>query len=72
MKNKKNNVLTNNPLINLEDSDNEEFEKLQKKRKWTDEAIFRNTCEKKTKTNTFINDTVRTAFHKKFLFKYIH
>ncbi|KEG01597.1 hypothetical protein YYE_03695 [Plasmodium vinckei vinckei] len=72
MKNKKNNVLTNNPLINLEDSDNEEFEKQQKKRKWTDEAIFRNTCEKKTKTNTFINDTVRTEFHKKFLFKYIH
>ncbi|CRH02983.1 cell cycle control protein cwf15, putative [Plasmodium relictum] len=73
MKNRKNNVLTNNPLINLEDSsDNEDSEQNIKKRKWTDEAIFRNTCKKKEKTISFINDTVRSAFHKKFLFKYIH
>ncbi|SBT70472.1 pre-mRNA-splicing factor CWC15, putative [Plasmodium malariae] len=73
MKNKNNNILTNNPLINLEDSsENEESEKNKKKRKWTDEAIFRNTCEKKEKKVSFINDTVRTSFHKKFLFKYIH
>ncbi|CAG9483524.1 pre-mRNA-splicing factor CWC15, putative [Plasmodium vivax] len=76
LQSKKNNVLTNNPLINLEDnnSDNEEGEGegASRKRKWTEEAIFRNTCEKKEKRSTFINDTVRTAFHKKFLFKYIH
>ncbi|ANQ06120.1 Cell cycle control protein cwf15 [Plasmodium coatneyi] len=73
LQSRKNNVLTNNPLINLEDnSDNEEGEGLSRKRKWTEEAIFRNTCEKKEKKITFINDTVRTAFHKKFLFKYIH
>ncbi|CAD50972.1 hypothetical protein C923_01905 [Plasmodium falciparum UGT5.1] len=72
LKKKKNNVLTNNPLINLEDSsDNDEVS--TKKRKWTDDAIFRNTCEKKEKkTPSYINDTVRSAFHKKFLFKYIH
>ncbi|CAA9986604.1 cell cycle control protein cwf15, putative [Plasmodium knowlesi strain H] len=73
LQSRKNNVLTNNPLINLEDnSDNEEAEGMSRKRKWTEEAIFRNTCEKKEKKITFINDTVRTAFHKKFLFKYIH
>ncbi|GAB64852.1 cell cycle control protein cwf15 [Plasmodium cynomolgi strain B] len=73
LQSRKNNVLTNNPLINLEDnSDNEEGEGMSRKRKWTEEAIFRNTCEKKEKKSTFINDTVRTAFHKKFLFKYIH
>ncbi|VWU50413.1 pre-mRNA-splicing factor CWC15, putative [Hepatocystis sp. ex Piliocolobus tephrosceles] len=72
MKNKKNNVLTNNPLINLEDSSEDELKQAQKKRKWTEETIFRNTCEKKEKKNHFINDTVRTAFHQKFLFKYIH
>ncbi|KJP87861.1 hypothetical protein AK88_02465 [Plasmodium fragile] len=73
LQSRKNNVLTNNPLINLEDnSDNEEGEGMSRKRKWTEEAIFRNTCEKKEKKITFINDTVRTAFHKKFLFKYIH
>ncbi|SPJ09656.1 cell cycle control protein cwf15, putative [Plasmodium sp. DRC-Itaito] len=72
LKKKKNNVLTNNPLINLEDnSDNDEVN--TKKRKWTDDAIFRNTCEKKEKkTPSYINDTVRSSFHKKFLFKYIH
>ncbi|EUD65257.1 hypothetical protein C922_04386 [Plasmodium inui San Antonio 1] len=73
LQSRKNNVLTNNPLINLEDnSDNEEGEGVSRKRKWTEEAIFRNTCEKKEKKSTFINDTVRTAFHRKFLFKYIH
>ncbi|SBS80389.1 pre-mRNA-splicing factor CWC15, putative [Plasmodium ovale] len=73
LKKKKNNVLTNNPLINLEDSsDGEDAEENRKKRKWTDEAIFRNTYEKTEKKSAFINDTVRTAFHKKFLFKYIH
>ncbi|GAW79364.1 hypothetical protein, conserved [Plasmodium gonderi] len=74
MKSKKNNVLTNNPLINLEDNsdDDEQSKNIARKRKWTDEAIFRNTCEKKGKKSTFINDTVRTSFHKKFLFKYIH
>lgn len=74
LKKKTNNVLTNNPLINLADSDEENSDLKLKKRKWTDDAIFRNTCEREPpkKKLTFVNDSVRSAFHKKFLFKYIH
>lgn len=74
LKKKTNNVLTNNPLINLADSDEEISTQNSSKRKWTDDAIFRNTTERddKKKKLTFVNDSVRSTFHKKFLIKYIH
>ena len=43
------------------------------KRKWNDDVVFRNQArgapEKKGKT--FVNDTIRNDFHKRFLAKYI-
>jgi len=43
---------------------------LQKK--WTEETVFRNQCHGEPKPKPrFINDTVRSDFHKKFLSRYV-
>lgn len=43
---------------------------LQKK--WTEETVFRNQCHGEPKPRArFINDTVRSDFHKKFLSRYV-
>lgn len=43
---------------------------LQKK--WTEETVFRNQCHGEPKPKArFINDTVRSDFHKKFLSRYV-
>ena len=59
--------MTTNPLLNDEPMG-------AVKRKWNDDVVFRNQArgapEKKGKT--FVNDTIRNDFHKRFLAKYIH
>mmetsp|Transcript_31246 Transcript_31246/g.96735 ORF Transcript_31246/g.96735 Transcript_31246/m.96735 type:complete len:149 (-) Transcript_31246:51-497(-) len=59
-------ALTTNPLLNDNPSG-------AVKRKWNDDVVFRHQArgapEKKGKT--FINDTIRNDFHKRFLAKYI-
>lgn len=59
-------ALTTNPLMNQDASG-------AVKRKWNDDVVFRHQArgapEKKGKT--FINDTIRNDFHKRFLAKYI-
>ena len=60
-------AMTTNPLLNDEPMG-------AVKRKWNDDVVFRNQArgapEKKGKT--FVNDTIRNDFHKRFLAKYIH
>ncbi|KAJ1628273.1 protein CWC15 A [Pavlovales sp. CCMP2436] len=42
------------------------------KRRWDDDVVFRNQARKPEKNEPiFINDTLRTEFHKRFLKKYI-
>lgn len=42
------------------------------KRRWDDDVVFRNQARKPEKSEpTFINDTLRTDFHKRFLKKYV-
>ncbi len=44
----------------------------QIKRKWNDDVVFRNQSRSEPeKKKRFINDTIRSDFHKKFLWKYI-
>lgn len=56
-------VLTGNPLLNFGP---------QIKRKWNDDVIFKNQANDEPKLKKrFINDTIRSDFHKKFLYKFI-
>ncbi|KAK1386348.1 Pre-mRNA-splicing factor Cwf15/Cwc15 [Heracleum sosnowskyi] len=54
-----------NPLLNNATSFNV-------KRRWNDDVVFKNQIRGETKTSKrFINDTVRSDFHRKFLQNYI-
>ncbi|KAF5730451.1 hypothetical protein HS088_TW19G00040 [Tripterygium wilfordii] len=58
-------VLRGNPLINSATSFNV-------KRRWDDDVVFKNQARGETKTpKRFINDTIRSDFHRKFLQKYM-
>lgn len=61
------NILSGNPLLN---SKNAEF---KVKRRWDDDVVFKNCArgEPDRKEKPFINDTLRSEFHKKFMEKYI-
>ena len=42
------------------------------KRRWDDDVVFRNqTRTEPKKPRRFVNDTVRSDFHRRFLAKYI-
>ena len=43
------------------------------KRRWTEDTVFKNQARvlPKDKSTKFINDTIRSDFHRKFLAKYI-
>ncbi|XP_072034325.1 spliceosome-associated protein CWC15 homolog [Amphiura filiformis] len=62
------NILSGNPLIA---SQKNEF---KVKRRWDDDVVFKNCArgEDDKKEKRFINDTLRSEFHKKFMDKYIH
>lgn len=56
-------VLRNNPLLNQGQTI---------KRKWYDETVFKNQARKEEKAKKrFINDTIRSDFHRNFLKKYV-
>lgn len=61
------NLLSGNPLLNNQPGD------FKVNRRWDDDVVFKN-CAKdddKPKNSGFINDTIRSEFHKKFMDKYI-
>lgn len=44
------------------------------KRRWDDDVVFKNCAkgiEERKKEQNFINDAIRSEFHKKFMEKYI-
>eukprot|EP01084_Bolivina_argentea_P294877 507521_1 len=58
-------ALTGNPLLTPSATS-------QVKRRWNDDVVFRNQSRgEPEKKKRFINDTIRSDFHKKFLWKYI-
>ncbi|EFO16563.1 CWC15 protein [Loa loa] len=62
------NILHGNPLLNSETSD------FKVKRRWDDDVVFKNCAkgiEERKKEQVFINDAIRSEFHKKFMEKYI-
>uniref|UniRef100_A0A0N5AWK2 Protein CWC15 homolog n=1 Tax=Syphacia muris TaxID=451379 RepID=A0A0N5AWK2_9BILA len=62
------NLLHGNPLLNNDSTD------FRVKRRWDDDVVFKNCAkglEERKKEPTFINDAIRSEFHKKFMEKYI-
>jgi len=62
------NIMTGNPL--LAGSGKSDF---KVKRRWNDDVVFKNCArgEPEQKGKNFINDTLRSDFHRKFMEKYI-
>ncbi|XP_022093844.1 spliceosome-associated protein CWC15 homolog [Acanthaster planci] len=63
------NILSGNPLMG--NSNKSDF---KVSRRWDDDVVFKNCArgEDDKKEKPFINDTLRSEFHKKFMDKYIH
>jgi len=63
------NILHGNPL--LAEGNKPDF---KVKRRWDDDVVFKNCAkgiDERKKQQTFINDAIRSEFHKKFMEKYI-
>lgn len=65
------NILSGNPLLNY--SAGAPKSNLKVKRRWDDDVVFKNCArtEVEKKADNFINDSLRSDFHKKFMDKYI-
>ncbi|XP_053703242.1 protein CWC15 homolog [Synchiropus splendidus] len=79
------NILSGNPLINLAGQQQLQQQQQQQqgaqaqntfrvKRRWDDDVVFKNCAkgmDKAGKEKRFVNDTLRSEFHKKFMEKYV-
>ncbi|XP_057347262.1 spliceosome-associated protein CWC15 homolog [Manis pentadactyla] len=67
------NILSGNPLLNLTGPSQPQAN-FKVKRSWDDDVVFKN-CAKgvddQKKDKRFVNDTLQSEFHKKFMEKYI-
>ncbi|KAI8139702.1 Pre-mRNA-splicing factor Cwf15/Cwc15 [Fennellomyces sp. T-0311] len=63
-------AMTGNPLLQL----GEEKRDFSVKRRWDDDVIFKNQARGADEKNKkrFVNDMLRSDFHRRFLTKYIH
>ncbi|XP_055911777.1 protein CWC15 homolog [Eupeodes corollae] len=65
------NILSGNPLINYA-AGTKVTGDLKVKRRWDDDVVFKNCARTEPeKKSHFINDSLRSEFHKKFMEKYI-
>ena len=68
------NILTGNPLLRDKyAASGSEKSDLKVKRRWDDDVVFKNCARAEPDKNekTFINDSLRSEFHRKFMDKYI-
>ncbi|KAI5704336.1 protein CWC15 homolog B [Diaphorina citri] len=65
------NILSGNPLLNY--SGQAAKSDLKVKRRWDDDVVFKNCArsEPDKKKDQFINDSLRSEFHRKFMEKYV-
>ncbi|XP_014259598.1 protein CWC15 homolog B isoform X2 [Cimex lectularius] len=64
------NILSGNPLLNY--SAQATKSDLKVKRRWDDDVVFKNCARSEPKEKgQFINDSLRSDFHRKFMEKYI-
>ncbi|XP_029458232.1 spliceosome-associated protein CWC15 homolog [Rhinatrema bivittatum] len=67
------NILSGNPLLNLT-GPAQAPAIFKVKRRWDDDVVFKNCAkgvDEMKKDKRFVNDTLRSEFHKKFMEKYI-
>nr|XP_033805855.1 spliceosome-associated protein CWC15 homolog [Geotrypetes seraphini] len=67
------NILSGNPLLNLTGPAQAPVV-FKVKRRWDDDVVFKNCAkgvDELKKDKRFVNDTLRSEFHKKFMEKYI-
>ncbi|XP_055297870.1 protein CWC15 homolog [Sitodiplosis mosellana] len=66
------NILSGNPLLNYS-SGKAVTADMKVKRRWDDDVVFKNCArtEPDKKGPAFVNDSLRSEFHKKFMEKYI-
>ena len=69
MEENSNEIRLGNPLLRnkLHDKNNN----FNIKRSWTEDTVFKNQAPPLKKQKRFINDTIRSDFHRKFMDKYI-
>ncbi|NP_001086072.1 protein CWC15 homolog B isoform X1 [Xenopus laevis] len=70
------NILSGNPLLNLTGPAAQSQASFKVKRRWDDDVVFKNCAKgvdemKKRQDKRFVNDTLRSEFHKKFMEKYV-
>ncbi|XP_076135061.1 protein CWC15 homolog [Alosa pseudoharengus] len=72
------NILSGNPLLNLAGQQQQQPVPIpasfQVKRRWDDDVVFKNCAkgvDEARKEKRFVNDTLRSEFHKKFMEKYV-
>lgn len=67
------NILSGNPLLNYSSGKGPVATGMKVKKRWDDDVVFKNCArsEPDRKAAGFINDTLRSEFHKKFMDKYI-
>ncbi len=67
------NILTGNPLLKDRYAAGAGKSDMRVKRRWDDDVVFKNCsrAEPDKSERTFINDSLRSEFHKKFMDKYI-
>ncbi|CAH1117775.1 unnamed protein product [Phaedon cochleariae] len=66
------NILSGNPLLTHYSSGGGKIDH-KVKRRWDDDVVFKNCAKSQPekKPNVFINDSLRSEFHKKFMEKYV-
>lgn len=66
------NILSGNPLLTHYSAGSAKAEH-RVKRRWDDDVVFKNCArsEPEKKSNVFINDSLRSDFHRKFMEKYV-
>lgn len=63
------NILSGNPLLNYSSAQKSGAPKV--KRRWNDDVVFKNCARNETDKTGFVNDSLRSEFHRKFMSKYI-
>lgn len=65
------NILSGNPLLTHYSGGS--GQEMKVKRRWDDDVVFKNCArsEPEKKQNVFINDSLRSDFHRKFMEKYV-
>jgi len=65
-------LASGNPLLDLKDGGDGGDDAFVAKRRWDDEVVFKNQTRGEPRAKKrFVNDTIRSDFHRRFLNKYI-